>query len=170
MDLTSLSAADIARMIRKREASASEVVNAHYARFAQQRTEKVHPLTKGFQRKQGNEPISAGELAGLLAGLDELRSAMWGWMQSYDGIICPVNARPAVPHGTTIEPEVFGVNSYVYPYNLSGWPAVSVRGGTSLEGLPIGVQGGARPWRQDVALALAAVFERELGGYRPPPL
>ncbi len=133
-------------------------------------TEKMHPLTEGFQRKQGSEPSSATELAGLLAGLDELRSAMWGWMQGYDAIISPVNARPAVPHGMTIEPEVFPVNSYVYPYNLAGWPAVSVRGGTSPEGLPIGVQVGARPWREDVALALAAVIERELGGYRPPPL
>lgn len=132
-------------------------------------TEKMHPLTEGFQHKQGDEPISAGELAGLLAGLDELRSAMWGWMQSYDAIVSPVNARPALPHGTTIEPEFFPVNSYVYPYNLSGWPAVSVRGGTSPEGLPIGVQVGARPWREDVALAVAAVVERELGGYRPPP-
>ena len=131
-------------------------------------TEKMHPLTEGFQRKQGDEPISAAELAGLLAGLDELRSEMWQWMQSYDAIISPVNARAAVPHGTTVDPEIFPVNSYVYPYNLSGWPAVSVRGGTSSENLPIGVQIGARPWREDVALALAAVVECASGGYRPP--
>jgi amidase len=133
-------------------------------------TEKMHPLTEGFQRKQGDDPISAAELAGLLAGLDELRSAMWVWMQGYDAIISPVNARPALPHGMTVEPEIFPVNSYVYPYNLSGWPAVSVRGGTSPQGLPIGVQVGARPWREDVALALAAVVERGSGGYRPPPI
>jgi amidase len=133
-------------------------------------TEKMHPLTEGFQRKQGDEPISAAELAVLLAGLDELRSEMWQWMQSYDAIISPVNARPAVAHGTSVEPAVFPVNSYVYPFNLSGWPAVSVRGGTSPEGLPIGVQVGARPWREDVALALAGVVERASGGYGPPTL
>jgi len=133
-------------------------------------TERVHPLTAGFQRKQGDEPISAAELAVLLAGLDELGSEMWRWMQSYDAIVSPVNARPAVLHGTSVEPEVFPVNSYVYPYNLSGWPAVSVRGGTSPEDLPIGVQIGARPWREDVALALATVVERASGGYQPPTL
>jgi len=133
-------------------------------------TERMHPLTEGFQRKQGNEPISAAELAGLLAGLDELRSEMWQWMQGYDAIVSPVNARPAVPHGTTVDPDIFPVNSYVYPYNLSGWPAVSVRGGTSPEGMPIGVQIGARPWREDVALALAAVVESASGGYLPPSL
>ncbi len=133
-------------------------------------TEKLHPLTEGFQRKQGNDPKSAAELAALLAGLDELRSAMWSWMQRYDAVVSPVNARPAVPHGTTVEDEVFPVNSYVYPYNLSGWPAVSVRGGTSPEHLPIGVQVGARPWCEDVALALANLVELATGGYRPPPV
>jgi amidase len=69
-----------------------------------------------------------------------------------------------------VDPDIFPVNSYVYPYNLSGWPAVSVRGGTSPEDLPIGVQIGARPWREDVALALATVVERASGGYQPPTL
>jgi amidase len=45
-----------------------------------------------------------------------------------------------------------------------------VRAGTTLEGLPIGLQVVARPWRDDVALALAHVIERELGGWRAPSL
>ena len=45
--------------------------------------------------------------------------------------------------------------SYTSAYNLTGWPGVVVRGGTSPEGLPIGVQVIARPWREDVALAVA---------------
>ncbi len=47
---------------------------------------------------------------------------------------------------------------------LSGFPAVSVRAGTSPEGLPIGVQVVARPWREDVALAAARVIEQAGGG------
>ena len=83
-------------------------------------TVETHPLTNGFQRMQGNDPKSASELAFLLAYLDELRSKMLIWMQKYDVIISPVNARPAVPHGTSINDEVFPINSYVYPYNLAG--------------------------------------------------
>jgi len=45
-----------------------------------------------------------------------------------------------------------------------------VRGGTSSEGLPIGVQVVARPWREDVALAVAQVLEEALGGWQRPPL
>ena len=40
--------------------------------------------------------------------------------------------------------------------------------GASAAGLPIGMQIIAKPWREDVALALAAVVERELGGYQAP--
>jgi amidase len=55
-------------------------------------------------------------------------------------------------------------------YNLTGWPGVVVRGGTSPEGLPIGVQLVARPWREDVALAVAQYLEEALGGWQRPPL
>jgi amidase len=45
-----------------------------------------------------------------------------------------------------------------------------VRAGTSPEGLPIGVQLVARPWREDVALAMAFAVERATGGFIPPSL
>jgi len=40
---------------------------------------------------------------------------------------------------------------------------------TSDEGLPIGVQIVAAPWRAEVALAVAGHLEMELGGWSPPP-
>jgi amidase len=61
-------------------------------------------------------------------------------------------------------------SSYAYAYNLTGWPGAVVRAGTSPEGLPIGVQMVAGPWREDVALALAARVEAATGGWLPPPL
>jgi amidase len=56
---------------------------------------------------------------------------------------------------TTFDEDHLAGFSYTMSYNLTGWPSVVVRGGTSPEGLPIGVQVVARPWREDVALALA---------------
>jgi len=47
---------------------------------------------------------------------------------------------------------------------------VAVRGGTSPEGLPIGIQVVARPWREDVALAVAQHLETVLGGWQRPNL
>jgi len=41
-----------------------------------------------------------------------------------------------------------------------------VRCGTAADGMPIGVQVVARPWRDDVALAAAGVLERALGGWQ----
>ena len=45
-----------------------------------------------------------------------------------------------------------------------------VRCGTSVEGLPIGVQAVAQPWREDVALVVARHIEAALGGYQRPTL
>nr|CRL76295.1 amidase [Mycolicibacterium komanii] len=59
--------------------------------------------------------------------------------------------------------------SHLMAHNLTGWPAVVVRCGTSDEGLPIGVQIAARPWEDATALAVAARLEAALGGWRPPP-
>ncbi len=60
--------------------------------------------------------------------------------------------------------------AYTLPCSLTGWPCVVVRAGTSPEGLPIGVQIVARPWREDVALAVAQRIESALGGWQRPPL
>jgi amidase len=53
---------------------------------------------------------------------------------------------------------------------LLGWPGLSVRAGSSAEGLPVGVQVVAAPWREDIVLALALKIETLMGGYQKPPL
>jgi amidase len=89
-------------------------------------------------------------------------------MEGYDALLCPVCAFPGMVHGSTYDRlEAF---SYTMTYNLTGWPAAVVRAGALPGGLPIGVQVAARPWREDVALALAEHIETALGGYQPPPL
>jgi amidase len=61
-------------------------------------------------------------------------------------------------------------DTYSEVHNLTGWPAVVVRAGTSPDGLPIGVQLVAQPWREDVALAAAAIVEAASGGWQAPTL
>ncbi|MEW6299561.1 MAG: amidase family protein [Thermodesulfobacteriota bacterium] len=112
--------------------------------------------------------LSTTEFGGLLFKWDMFRGAMLAFLEQYDVIICPVNAYPALPHGATFDHlAAFG---YTQAYNLTGWPGVVVRGGTSPEGLPIGVQIVARPWREDIALAVAQHVETALGGWQRPPL
>ena len=85
-------------------------------------------------------------------------------LKTYDVILCPVNAYPALRHGGT--PDALPAFSYTSTYNLTGWPGAVVRGGTSPEGLPIGVQVVAPPWREDVALSVAQHLEIALGGWQ----
>jgi amidase len=125
------------------------------------------PLLQAFGAATAPLTLPAtADLSLLLLRLDGLRHELAGFMRRYDAIICPVNADPALPHGEAFaHATAFG---YTALYNLTGWPAVVVRAGTSPEGLPIGVQIVARPWREDVALALAAQIEDALGGWQPP--
>jgi len=112
------------------------------------------------------EGLTADELDRMLVDWYDLRSRMHRYLDDHDVILCPVNGKPAVPHGATDLPDY----SYTLTYNATGWPGVVVRGGTSPEGLPIGVQVVAAPAREDIALAVALRLEAALGGFAPPPI
>ncbi len=113
-------------------------------------------------------PLVGDDLTALVEAVDDVRSSMLRWMADVDLIVSPVLPHVALLHGDGWT-DAFQ-DGYSEVHNLTGWPAAVVRGGTSPEGLPIGVQLIAAPWREDVALAAAAVVEAALGGWRPPPL
>lgn len=131
-------------------------------------TADVHPWL--LQRIAAAKPLPVGEFTEVLEEVDAFRSAMLGFMEGYNAILCPAAAFPAPEHRGIYEEETTPLASYTNTYNLTGWPGVVVRGGSSPEGLPIGVQVVARPWREDVALAVAQKLEEALGGWQPPPL
>ncbi len=111
------------------------------------------------------QPIDAVRFDALIMKWYRFSSTMLSFFKDYDVILCPVNAFPARAHGTAVEAlEAF---SYTMTYNMTGWPAAVVRGGGSPGGLPIGVQIVAQPCREDVALAVAGVLEKALGGFQP---
>jgi amidase len=112
--------------------------------------------------------VTGREFGRRLRAMDLFRSQMLGFMANYDVIICPTNANVAIKHDTLY--EHFAGFSYTATYNLTGYPAAVVRAGTSLEGLPIGVQIVANPWREDVALKVAQFVEEAFGGWQKPDL
>ena len=136
--------------------------------LAQAGTTEVHPWLAANLVQAESLPVA--EFTKLLEDLDQFRSAMLAFMAHYEVMLCPVNALPALPHGTWREAFRQGAASYTQAYNLTGWPGAVVRGGTSPEGLPIGVQIVARPRQEDVALAVAQYLEEALGGWQCPPL
>jgi amidase len=129
------------------------------------RIEETYEITLSYWRRRH---LTGEEIDRSLFEWDRFRRAMLSFMESYDVILCPVCERPAMPHDATGDRAARDV-SYTLTYSLTGWPCVVVRAGTSPEGLPIGVQIVARPWREDVALAVAQHIETALGGWQPPP-
>ena len=134
-------------------------------------TTELHLYMKRFLDVQlAAKPMVPSDFGSLILGWDTFCSAMTRFFENYDVIICPVIAFPAQEHGFIMQKDKDLGFSYCFTYNLTGWPAVVVRGGTSPEGLPIGVQVVARPWREEVALAVAQHIETALGGWQPPSL
>jgi amidase len=131
-------------------------------------TTEVHPWLAANLVQDQAIPVAA--FTELLEDIDQFRSAMLAFIDAYDVVLCPVNAWPALPHDTWRDAFRQGAYSYTQAYNLTGWPAAVVRGGTSPEGLPIGVQIVARPWREDVVLAVGQYLEEALRGWQRPPL
>jgi amidase len=113
-------------------------------------------------------PVPGDEMTALVERADVVRSRLLHWFRDADVIVCPAMPRPAIRHGES-NADWFG-DTYSDVHNLTGWPAVVVRGGTSADGLPIGVQVVGHPWREDVALATARVIEAASGGWQLPPL
>jgi len=107
--------------------------------------------------------IPTSEFTDYMERQDALRSRLLGWMKDYDLILCPTNAFPAPAHDKPV-PQNAG---YTSVYNLTTWPAVVVRYGTSAEGLPLGLQIVGQPWKEDLILAAAHHLEKT-GGWKPP--
>jgi Asp-tRNA(Asn)/Glu-tRNA(Gln) amidotransferase A subunit family amidase len=116
--------------------------------------------------------LSAAGFFELMRRWIELRAALRRFVGAYDVVVCPTVAGPAPLHerrpGDDGELEDYTAFSYVQAYSVAGLPVVVAPAGAE-RGLPIGVQVVAPYAREDLALAAAAVLERELAGELPSP-
>jgi len=98
--------------------------------------------------------------------VERLRDSFAAYFQRYDALLCPVTPFPATRHGLndlvvdgqTVSP--FHVMSATSPFSLTGMPALSMRFGTSHDGLPIGVQIVASWLAESTVLEVAARLEK----------
>ncbi|MCD6025797.1 MAG: amidase family protein [Solimicrobium sp.] len=136
--------------------------------FQKLKMDRPSPLLLEFYEMSKKSKMSITELRWSWVRFDQHRRSMLQFMANYDVILCPVAATVAKSHGQSFK-EVKDF-SYSICYSLVNWPVVVVNVGQSADGLPIGVQVVARPWREDVALAVARHLERTLGSSLKCPL
>ena len=137
----------------------------------------LSPILKQFLEWAEQEPAMKDD-AFLQAWFarDALRAQFLPQMRKFPILLCPAAAIPAFRHGerswtidgTTV--HYLDAWSYTEWFNLLGNPAAVVPVSHSIEGLPIGVQIVGSPWEEEQVLSVAAILEREYGGWRVPPI
>jgi aspartyl-tRNA(Asn)/glutamyl-tRNA(Gln) amidotransferase subunit A len=97
--------------------------------------------------------------------VERLRDSFAEYFHRYDALLCPVTPFPATKHGLndlvvdgqTVSP--FHVMNATSPFSLTGMPALSMRFGTSRDGLPIGVQIVSSWFAESTVLNVATLLE-----------
>ena len=140
------------------------------------REEDLSPTFRDFLALARSEaPLTATSLLDAWVESDRVRAALLREMREFPVLLCPVCSVPAFRPGErvwTVEGQsvaYLDAMRYTQWFNLLGGPAVVVPVSRDAAGLPIGVQVAARPFEDELALAVAAAIESEFG-YKPPPL
>lgn len=137
---------------------------------AQMKPEAVWNIEKGLA-------MSAGRLAEAMAKQEALFQRVRTFMDTYEFILCAVNQVPPFPSEWRYPEEVDGVkmDNYIewmksaYFITVTRSPAMSVPGGFTDDGLPVGLQIVGR-FRDDVGvLQLGHAFEQATGFWRTRP-
>jgi aspartyl-tRNA(Asn)/glutamyl-tRNA(Gln) amidotransferase subunit A len=105
--------------------------------------------------------------------VDEFLAAM----KRVDLLVTPTAPTAATPlegdltTGDAAAPEVLAaLINFTGPFDLTGFPAISVPCGFTESGLPVGLQLVARPWEESMLLAAAHAYEQETDWHhRLPP-
>ena len=112
-----------------------------------------------------NNGANASDIAQIINLWHNYQSSMLSYFDDFDILLTPVNAHTATTHDQETD---FSAYTYTAAYNLTGWPSVVIRADTDPNGLPIGIQVLARPFREDQCLAVASWLEAKIGTFAAP--
>jgi aspartyl-tRNA(Asn)/glutamyl-tRNA(Gln) amidotransferase subunit A len=101
----------------------------------------------------------------------EMKYRLGRLLEIYDVLLLPSTATTAPPiAGDDAVEQARRLTRFTAPFNLTGFPAISVPCGFSAAGLPIGLQLVTGSWHEAKLLRAARTYERETnwGSRRPP--
>ena len=142
-------------------------------RFAPDKRKLIDPFYLEMAERGRNH--TARDYTEALSGMDSFASLMGSFSQDYDAIVTPT--MPILPFDAgECRPEGFDVidwyelEYFLYPFSLSGQPAISVPCGLSRSGLPIGMQIVGRRIADIDLLAIASAFQTLIPAESRPSL
>jgi aspartyl-tRNA(Asn)/glutamyl-tRNA(Gln) amidotransferase subunit A len=150
-----------------------EMATYHRAWFARQPDDYGEGARERFEAAR-----SMGSMQYVQAQRDRgpIRAEMWSVFDQVDVLVTPTLPTTAGRIGSNLV-EIDGVTydtvenmtRFTYPFNLCGFPAMSIPCGFDRLGLPIGVQLGAAPWRESLLLRVAHQYQQATDWHQRRP-
>ena len=135
----------------------------------------VSPMLKDYLAVTTAEPaVTLQSFQSACADRDKLRANLLRQLRDIPILLSPVSTAPAFPHGAGSYCPGDPCNyrdtmRFCQWLNLAGLPGLSIPFGRSSEGLPINIQLIARPYEEELLLAVAESLEQARGPWEPPP-
>jgi len=100
-----------------------------------------------------------------------IKNEMAQALQEVDVLVTPTSPKPAALLEGYDPAATLAAPSFTAPFNVAGLPAISVPGGFSSEGLPIGLQIAGKPFDEPTVLRVAYTYQQAARWFqRRPPL
>lgn len=146
---------------------------AYHEPFVARTPELYQPAT--LARIRSGENISADDALRASQELEASRNAIGKIFDEVDVLLTPTVPvpPPAIAdlreHPDDLRPQELIMLRNTRPFNIWGIPTISVPCGFTKDGLPIGLQLAAAPWREDVVLQAAHAYEQATDWHKGMP-
>lgn len=147
----------------------------HYHKeFVAKSPELYQPET--LRRIRTGEKVSDSVYREKLKEQQEIRRSIGSVFEKIDLLVTPTvpalagDIQVLLDHPETVRPLEVELLRNTRPFNVWGLPAISLPCGFTQDGMPIGVQISAAPWREDLVVAAACAYERAVGWSRTPQM